>query len=245
MTEQVLHNWPEFQDWAAQLGGIQRYIFRGQSDSTWPLRTSLARHFLKNKVAPNEWRKRELKMYKIFRQHLLKLCPGLYDNWNSLDILSLMQHHGTPTRLIDFTYSPFVAAYFALREASGDSAIWVIDSESLSDESRDQGRTDFCGPTHKPDYKVAVKHIGASVLKPTYPHPRLAAQQGIFLVPGQISKEIGHNLIHAKVILSETLVLESIMKLKGEGIDKEYLFPDFDEVARTANRFSVTGSADV
>ena len=35
---------------------------------------------------------------------------------NRLEWLALMQHYGTPTRLLDFTRSPYVACYFALEE---------------------------------------------------------------------------------------------------------------------------------
>lgn len=40
--------------------------------------------------------------------------------------LALMQHHGAPTRLLDFTWSPFVSAFFALERATKDAAIWAI-----------------------------------------------------------------------------------------------------------------------
>jgi len=48
----------------------------------------------------------------------------------TLEWLSLLQQHGTPTRLIDFTHSPYIAAYFAFQEESSDSsepvAIWCV-----------------------------------------------------------------------------------------------------------------------
>jgi len=48
----------------------------------------------------------------------------------TLEWLSLLQHHGTPTRLIDFTHSPYIAAYFAFQEEARDTpesvAIWCV-----------------------------------------------------------------------------------------------------------------------
>jgi hypothetical protein len=111
----TLHNWTGLKDWTDEHNHQNRYVFRGQGDSAWPLRTSLARHFIASKIKSEEWRKRELKMYRMFRERLLNVCPGMYDNWNPIDILSLMQHHGTPTRLLDFTYSPLVVGHLARR----------------------------------------------------------------------------------------------------------------------------------
>lgn len=238
-----LYCWEELKEWAEQYQH-QGCVFRGQGDSTWTLTTSLARHFLAHDVISNEWRKRELKMYHIFRERLINICPGMYEQWEPIDILSLMQHHGTPTRLLDFSYSPWVASYFALIEARGNSAVWVIDTQHLVEMQKIQGFPTYSGPSHIEDYKMAEKHSGAAILHPSYPHQRLAAQRGCFLVPGQISKKISTDLINSCVILSEDLVLDSITKLRGLGIDDEFLFPNLDKIAQDTNRFSVTGSAN-
>jgi len=246
MEKITLYTWEELRNWADQHNHPNRYVFRGQGDSAWRLTTSLARHFLVNEVASNQWRKRELKMYRMFRERLLSICPGMYDEWNPIDILSLMQHHGTPTRLLDFTYSPMVAAYFALRDARGNSAIWVIDTESpsIAETSRGFESYAYSGPTHIGGYRIADKHPGTVILSPSYPHVRLAAQHGCFLVPGRISKEVSSDIVYSQVILSEDLVLDSMTRLRGLGIDEEFLFPNLDKIAQETNRFSVTGGAD-
>ena len=241
-----LHTWEELRDWLDQHSEKDhQYAFRGQSSNGWPLRTSLARQFLNHPVAPNQWRKRELKVYRIFRERLLTICPGLYDDWAPLDILSLMQHHGTPTRLLDFSFSAEVAAYFASKDAQRDCSIWVVDVAFLQARSAEQKFPSYTGPSHLPEYKIPKKHPSASILTVEHPHPRLVAQRGCFLVPGSISKQINHALLHSLVTLSEEMVLETTMRLKGRWIDHEYLFPDLDQIARDANRFAVTGSAEL
>jgi hypothetical protein len=57
---------------------------------------------------------------------------------DKLSWLALMQHYGAPTRLLDFTYSPYLALYFALRSRgsqeikSGAICIWAVDASALS-----------------------------------------------------------------------------------------------------------------
>jgi hypothetical protein len=48
---------------------------------------------------------------------------------DTLYCLAMMQHHGAPTRLMDWTYSPFVAAKFAAGEGTGDAAIWCLNAK--------------------------------------------------------------------------------------------------------------------
>ena len=52
-----------------------------------------------------------------------------------LDWLALMQHYGAPTRLLDWTRSPYVALYFALEKADKESAVWAINREWLENKS--------------------------------------------------------------------------------------------------------------
>lgn len=256
MNTERLYTWSDLQRWLGspkwkeQHEGTPRFAFRGQAASPWPLQTSLARHF-NGRIAPNEWRKRELKMYQIFRERLLYLCPGVYEAWEPLDILALMQHHSAPTRMLDFTFRPDVAAHFALKDAQGESAIWIMDRVSLEKrrKAKDLPENGFCGPTHKPNYVVFQQdkekkyRLVGSILE-ARPNDRSAAQSGCFFVPGSISRTVGEEFVHTKVILSEWLAVESLACLRSLGLSCRRLFPNLEMLATEVQRFSVTGSAD-
>ena len=107
------------------------YIYRGQASSEWKLASSLERT-LGDKWSPENARKFEDYGLEKFRSKF-----HLYDGENQepksrLGWLSLMQHYGAPTRLLDFSESPFVALYFAMEsldptlfQSSKDSAMAI------------------------------------------------------------------------------------------------------------------------
>lgn len=89
------------------------YIYRGHANAEWRLESALER------VVGKKW---SAESARKFEDHSLSVFQSkfhLYDNENlqpssKLAWLSIMQHYGVPTRLLDFTESPYVALYFAL-----------------------------------------------------------------------------------------------------------------------------------
>jgi hypothetical protein len=253
MKTKELQTWSELKDWLGDTRWKQkqhskpRFAFRGQADSGWPLQTSLARHFSKhlNDRQTDQWRTRELKMYQFFRERLLQLCPDLYDKWDKMGILALMQHYGARTRMLDFTYCQKVAAWFALKDAQGSSAVWIVDRVALEKRGRELGMTDYCGPDHDPEYKVFNKEKHTDYRKIGFisdaqQNERLAAQKGCFFVVGSISNEVDEALVYEKVIFAERITLESRERLWELGSDQRFL-PNLSRLGDEAKHFAVAG----
>jgi len=97
-----------------------KYAFRGLADSQYELETSLSR--LKNK--PVEMEKHLIRNFRKYSP-INSVSEDKLWHW-----LALAQHHGLPTRLLDWTFSPYVALHFVteqIEKYDTDGAIWCID----------------------------------------------------------------------------------------------------------------------
>ena len=116
-----LNSWEKFKNLAEH--SILEWVFRGQSNSKWEIRSSLERSGIMTNFDYAEINM--LDDFKRASNHYLRetQIPETLIDW-----LALLQHYGAPTRMIDFTKSPYVAAYFAFENIENDSesvAIWI------------------------------------------------------------------------------------------------------------------------
>lgn len=117
--------------WNEEIGRWRSpYVFRGQSNRAYELETSIQRF-----VGDSDRWGLETRLLVSFNRYAQQ--EG--DSPDSLlQLMSLAQHHGLPTRLLDWTYSPFVAAYFATGGRSDvDGAIWGVDYSAVHDHAPD------------------------------------------------------------------------------------------------------------
>jgi hypothetical protein len=127
MDEIRADSWVELQEqlfadsWNEQLGlHRSNYAFRGRWDADDDLSTSLAQ--LGGDAAALE-----VSLLRNFRKYAARDAVPIDTPWNWL---ALGQHHGLPTRLLDWTYSPYVALHFATAKADWfdrDGAVWMVD----------------------------------------------------------------------------------------------------------------------
>lgn len=137
MITEVYLETPE--DLMAALNGLpNNYIFRGHANYAWKLESTLER-VLGERWTSDLARKSEDFYLNLFKSKYHIYNEGEHDPGSKLCWLSIMQHYGAPTRLIDFTESPYVALYFALEsydpESKHDLAVYALDYSSVMDAS--------------------------------------------------------------------------------------------------------------
>lgn len=192
---------------------MSNFVFRGQGNAEWGLKTSLARmveghhpNYI-DKIMPASYEQRMVEEFQWKYPSYEKNRIPLPDE--SIEWLSLMQHYGSPTRMLDFSYSMYVAMFMAIDGSFFQkSAIWAINKHVLSEKVfakfRAEKNTNVASGADLDSYTyneatnainnrlVIFKEKPELFLYATRPHlsnERINRQQGLFVIPSSIEVE--------------------------------------------------------
>jgi FRG domain len=249
--EQVhkVETWKEFQEITAS-SKYRRWAFRGQRKSDYLLTSTLTRYLQDYKIRRASWHIQEARIIRIFRRKASLFLQHVPKEDDIFHWLAMMQHHGAPTRLLDFTWSPFVAAFFALEKARSDCAIWAVNFHLLKEKKYFFEQENMTMKAPRPEKGIdhylefytenSVPFITAG--EPYSMTQRQIAQSGTFLVPGILDKPIEGILSNESS--PENLVVKFILdakKIRDEAMESLYymnitnatLFPGLEGLARS------------
>lgn len=232
------------------------YIFRGQPDSLWHLQTTLERACGNkfNRDFANKCEKYSIEQFSA-RFHL-------YDKENiqphsMLEWLSVMQHYGVPTRLLDFTTNPYAALYFGLETYNiverPKIALYCINYSQLMDVSLklisnednafNETRNSIIGKQDQV-FEDTVDRFNREILWVTEPqrlNKRIDRQAGCFLVPGdkgtgieELLNDKKYSTVHVvKYEISDRLIEGIFTLLRKMNISGKSIYGDLTGLAKS------------
>jgi hypothetical protein len=221
------------------------FAFRGHADAAADLRTSLAR-------LGNEDPGIEGHLLRNFRKYAYRDAPPQGVDW---DVLSLAQHHGLPTRLLDWTYSPFVALHFVTANLGTydlDGAIWMVNyvdahkrvPEPLRGALEHAGANVFTSEMLNTSTRslaefdqLAAGNDFVLFFEPPSLDDRIINQYALFSVLSNARADLGdwladHPEYCRRIVIPRDLKWEFRDKLDQANITERVLFPGLDGLSR-------------
>jgi len=168
-TGSVIESTEDFVRITNSFDADQRLLFRGQNVDK-PLRPKIARRVAEMGITDTETIER--KMLERFKKESMPLIHGIRPE-SDWDWLSVAQHQGLPTRLLDWSSSPLIALWFAVAEdppnPEEQGVLWVLKVKE----------GDLKSPGHERD----IFQLGRTyIFQPFHIDQRISAQAGWFSV---------------------------------------------------------------
>lgn len=201
--------------------------FRGHSDNSWSLIPKAGRpdHFLPQTRATEDV-ERDLGRFNSWRHRAIAYLDNLPENdW---ECLAVAQHHGLATRLLDWSFNPMVAVFFACCDRfESDGCVYCYDPPAFVDINKLPLDADVTGIGYIP------RSLSARILN----------QRGAFTVHGPPTQQIvaePHTFLEdtttlVRLDIPASLKCELLIHLDDYGINRATLFPDIDGLCAHVN----------
>jgi len=222
----------------------QDWIYRGQSNSKWDIESLVARDAKRLSLDVECFERQAL---AGFKRRARGLAPRSESLKGLLEWLSLLQHHGGPTRLIDFTYSYWVALFFATEFASGDCAVYLLNTKPLTKNRDTVNHDKFLScllGLDKDHYWIKKDYTSIQICIPNNLNQRISIQQGIFVYQTNVRdtfekscKAPVSNVDIKKLVIKKSIINDIRLRLSKTNCISSTLFPGIDGFARSMRNY--------
>jgi hypothetical protein len=196
-----------------QYGFPETDFFRGQSSSEYKLIPSIARLF--KEVQEGVLKQYEKEIFEDFKRKYSLFTDARPKN--DKEFLFLAQHYGLPTRLLDWTYNPLIALFFACCSN--------MDKDGVVYQSYEFSRNIYNENTDI----LSFPYI--TLLYPNMTDVRYKNQNGLFILyPEPWKEEFDH--ISMKYIIPSRYKGNMLNKLEKIGITRSFIMPSLDSLCK-------------
>ena len=258
MNEIKSENWSHFTKITDYLdiGDVSKimYAFRGHSDVNWMLKPTLLRYIGEEDITEDTALELEAKALNEFKSHAhLHLAPNEFSlTKDTISWWTVMQHHGAPTRLLNWTRSIYTAAYFAVTDhLDADGAIWVVHANTVHTKMREHYGDVTFPKTENEIQKNFLEAEAPPLLLFTdrlSKSERMITQQGFFSVSRNVLSDHGQIIerlfrkqsskeLFRKLVIPQGLNKIFLKKLRSMNITANSIFPGLDGLGRTVQEF--------
>ncbi len=217
---------------------IHTLWFRGMANKSWELLPSIQRS--PERIANERFITND---FYIKAKQVMEHSP---DKKNYAAWMSIMQHYGLPTRLLDWSSSPLVATFFAVeyneKERNADACIWVLDPVKLNryekfggciypvdaDTAQHMLLPAFKGHGHHDDLKDKILACHS-----TENNLRMYSQQANFTIhnTNKMLTQLDYPGLLYKIIIPAELKNKFLYDLAIFGITESFIYPDLDHIS--------------
>jgi hypothetical protein len=253
----TIKSWAELQEalfadsWNASIARFRsNFVFRGVPRVT---------HALDSSLQTGGFVAHERHLLTSFRKYALR--SAVHGDW-VWNWLSLAKHHGLPTRLLDWTYSPYVAMHFAtynVRDFDQDGAIWCVDyretnellpppmKQILHQDDANIFTTEMLNrvATTLDEFDAMGNDDFVAFFEPPSLDERIVNQFALFSLPSSARLSL-EGLLHSReatyrrIIIPAALKWEIRDKLDQANITERVLFPGLDGLSQWLKRYFTT-----
>lgn len=227
----TISSFEEFREIVAGMTPDERYFFRGEPRDYYSLKPKVGR-LLGEFVLKGYYDERSI--LERFKNHAYSIASQPYNSdW---DWLALAQHHGLPTRLLDWSINPLAALFFAVGVPLSEAAL----EKNRIDNPEYDGACAFYILTIKTNFVDLKKAPGpfeyekVGLFRPSHVSPRIQAQSGVLTIQPDPKKPLDKYL-RANRLKKYRIPFEAREELRRElrlfGTHQASMFPDLDGLA--------------